>query len=86
LSRSRNDQKKEPETVFRGGLASGFGSTEAAESKLLGILELKANLEERVEAFNLLAQLYAQTACHRDALEYFASALAAGTWRGGTID
>jgi len=51
---------------------------EAAESKLLGVLELKPNLEERVEAFNLLAQLYAQTARHRDALEYFASALAAG--------
>jgi Flp pilus assembly protein TadD len=54
---------------------AGIGSAEVAESKLRGVLELEPNLEERVEAHNLLAQLYAQTARHREALEHFSAAV-----------
>lgn len=56
---------------------AGFGSAEVAESKLRGVLELEPNLEERVEAHNLLAQLCAQTARHREAMEHFSAALMA---------
>ena len=56
---------------------AGFGSIEVAESNLLEVLALAPNIKERVEALNLLAQIYAQTARHEEALERFATALAA---------
>lgn len=56
---------------------AGFGSVEVAESKLRGVLELNPDHIERVEALNLLAQLYGQTDRHEEALEYFEVALVA---------
>ncbi len=55
-----------------------LGDAKIAESKLLGVLNLKPNREERIEACNLLAQLYAQTARHQKAFKYFTAALSAG--------
>jgi len=64
---------------------SGLGNVDAAESKLLGVLELEPDLAEWVEALNLLAQLCAQTARHREALDHFAAALGADPSAAATL-
>ncbi len=53
---------------------AGFGSVEAAENKLLRVLESDPN---HLEALNLLAQLCAQTERHGMALGYLSRALTA---------
>ena len=55
---------------------AGFGDSKNAESRLLGVLKLKPNQEELVEAYNLLAQLYAQTGRPEEAIKNFEIALA----------
>lgn len=91
MSHENEDRNSEETFLIESALAeiytanAGIGSVEAAESNLLGVLELDPNLVERVEAHNLLAQIYAQTGRHQEALDNLASALAAAPEEAATL-
>ncbi|MFW6105009.1 MAG: tetratricopeptide repeat protein [Chloroflexota bacterium] len=91
MSHENEDRNSEETFLIESALAeiytanAGIGSVEAAESNLLGVLELDPNFVERVEAHNLLAQLYAQTGRHQEALDNLASALAAAPEEAATL-
>ncbi|MBI4595789.1 MAG: tetratricopeptide repeat protein [Candidatus Tectomicrobia bacterium] len=82
MGKSRRQRYSEETYLLHSAIAeiyaanAGFGDVKNAESRLLGVLKLKPNQEELVEAYNLLAQIYAQTGRREEAIKSFEIALA----------